>query len=62
MACLGARGERGRPAGIPAFGDIGIELSSLLGARGIGEFSGLSPGRGLIGRPGLMSAGAVVLF
>ena len=48
---------------MPALGDIGIELRSLLaGARGIGEFIGRSPGLGLIGRPGLIREGAMTLF
>lgn len=61
MGCLGARGESGRPM-TPDFGDIGMEFRSLFGARGMGEFRGRSPGRGLMGSPGLMSAGAVRLF
>jgi hypothetical protein len=60
IGCFGGRGESGRPA-VPTRGDSGIELSALLGARGMGEFGGRSPGRGLIGRPGLMSEGAVTL-
>lgn len=64
MACRGARGESGKPpdpAG-PGLGDIGIAFIPRAGARGIGEFIGRSPGLGLIGRPGLMSDGAVLLF
>ena len=45
---------------MPDLGDIGMELRSLFGARGMGEFMGLS--RGLIGRPGLSNDGAVLLF
>lgn len=52
---MGGRGDSGRPAR----GDMGMLLSALFGARGIGEFIGLSPGRGLMGRPGLISGGAV---
>lgn len=57
MADLGARGDRGKPA----LGDIGMELAAAFIWRGIGEFGGLSPGRGLIGNPGLIKDG-VVLF
>ena len=55
MGCLGARGVNGKPA-VPAFGDIGMVLITLLGARGMGAFAGLSPGLGLMGRPGLINA------
>lgn len=56
IADLGARGDSGRPA-TPARGERGIELASCVtGARGIGEFGGLSPGRGLMGKPGLSIA------
>ena len=60
MGCFGGRGDSGKPA-VPTRGDNGIELIALLGALGMGEFGGRSPGRGLIGRPGLMSKGAVTL-
>lgn len=60
MACLGARGDKGSPAGIPAFGDIGIELEMVFSARGMGELGGRSPGRGLIGRPGDINDGAML--
>lgn len=38
-----------------------MEFTALFGARGMGWLTGLSPGRGLIGRPGLSKAGAVTL-
>ena len=60
IGCFGGRGDNGKPA-VPTRGDNGIELSALLGALGIGEFGGRSPGRGLIGKPGLISEGAVTL-
>ena len=60
MGCFGGRGESGKPVA-PIRGDSGIEFRVLLGARGIGEFGGRSPGRGLMGKPGLSIEGAVML-
>ena len=60
MGCFGGRGESGKPVA-PIRGDSGIEFKALLGARGIGEFGGRSPGRGLMGKPGLSIEGAVML-
>jgi hypothetical protein len=60
MGCFGGRGESGKPVA-PIRGDSGMEFRALLGARGIGEFGGRSPGRGLMGRPGLIIEGAVTL-
>lgn len=57
IGCLGARGDKGKPAR----GVMGMEFVTGFNARGIGELGGLSPGRGLIGSPGLSSEGAVVL-
>ena len=60
MGCFGGCGESGKPVA-PIRGDSGMEFRALLGARGIGEFGGRSPGRGLMGRPGLIIEGAVTL-
>lgn len=60
MGCFGGRGESGKLVA-PIRGDSGIEFRALLGARGIGELGGRSPGRGLIGKPGLIIEGAVTL-
>lgn len=62
IGCLGALGDKGTAPGnapIPR-GDIGGELTVEDGLdmfRGIGEFIGLSIGRGLRGNPGLISGG-----
>ena len=62
IADLGARGDSGSPA-TPALGDSGIEFAICpTGARGIGEFNGLSPGRGLMGKPGLSMADGAGAF
>jgi hypothetical protein len=51
MGWRGARGDKGICP--PTLGEMGIELNDCLKALGMGEFMGLSPGRGLMGNPGL---------
>jgi hypothetical protein len=58
IGCRGARGE----SGIPVRGDIGGEAKDCFGILGNGDPSGLSPGLGLIGRPGLIRGGEIRLL
>ena len=41
----------------PSRGDIGMPVRACFGALGNKELTGRSPGRGLVGRPGLIIAG-----
>jgi hypothetical protein len=51
---IGCRGARGVGGGAPDLGDMGGEAKDCFGNLGNGDPSGLSPGLGLVGRPGLI--------
>ena len=53
MGCLGALGDKGSPLRADRGGESMEELLESRGIRGAGEFIGRSPGRGLMGKPGL---------